>query len=102
MADLEVNPSYLLKLATAHDEAVNNIAKGAEAPAGIGVQVWITHGILCGPSAEAVREAEGDREAAFAVVREVSAALAEDLRTAAKAYQGADQNAASGLNHEMR
>lgn len=100
--DLSVTPEYLSQLAEKQDRAADQIGFAAKATNGIGKKVSVSHGVVCTATNEAVVDAEAARRAAARAMREGSTGLAEKLRNAATTYKGADLDAASNLDSQIR
>jgi predicted metal-dependent HD superfamily phosphohydrolase len=101
MTDLVVSAEYLEKLASTQDDAAQSIGSAATAPSGIAYQIWVTHGLICGPCAQAVTGAENARSDAVAAVQADSAGLAAKLRSAEAMYEGTDHQASENLDKQV-
>ncbi|WP_102417966.1 ESX-1 secretion-associated protein [Mycobacterium sp. 4858] len=101
MANLSVTSTYLDKLARAQDATKENFKSSAGAVDGVGVNVWLNHGLACGPGNDAVVGVEVSRAEAIQLMIEVATDLAANLRAAAKAYDGTDQDAAQNLDKQV-
>lgn len=97
-----VKPAYLEGLANKQDEAAGRIGSATKATDGIGKKVWVSHGLVCAPTNEAVKDAEAARRRAGQAMRAVSTDLAVKLRKAAEKYKGSDLAAASNLDNQIR
>lgn len=101
MANLSVRSDYLDQLAGKQDATKADFKSSAGAVDGVGVNVWVNHGLACGPGNDAVVELEVFRAEATALMIEVAADLAANLRAAAKAYDGTDRDAAQSLDKQV-
>ena len=97
---LRVDPGNLPELATAQDEAASSLEEAAAAPPDLSFQVWVTHGLLCGASAQALKAVKTARDGAFSATKTVSTTLASNLREAEAVYESTDQQAAESLSDE--
>jgi len=101
MNNLVVSADYLEKIASTQDDAAQSLGSAATAPSGTSDQVWITHGVICGPCANAMAEAEGVRSDVVKAVQAYSASLAGKLRAAEAMYQSTDQQSGENLNKQV-
>jgi hypothetical protein len=100
--DLSVTSKYLDEvLAPKQDRTKDNFKQSAGAVDGVGVNVWVNHGLACGPGNDAVVEVEVRRAEAIGLMIDVATDLADKLRTAAKAYDTTDSQAAQNLDKQM-
>lgn len=100
--ELRVTSQYLRELADKQDLAAGQIGSAGKAARGIGTKLWVTHGVVCGATNEAVTHAEAARRAAAHAMRGVSTDLAAKLRDAARHYDGTDVEAATNLDDQVR
>jgi len=101
MDNLAVSPEYLERLAENQDAAEKSIGDAATEPSGTGYQVWVTHGVICGASAQAITKAVKVRTDAVSNTQAVSAQLAKKLRSAEAAYERTDSQAAENLDRQV-
>lgn len=100
MDKLFVSPEYLERLAENQDGAQKTLGDAASEPSDTGYQVWITHGVICGASAQAITNAVEVRTHAVKNTQAVSTHLAEMLRKAKAAYEVTDSQAAENLDSQ--
>ena len=100
MTELDLTPAYLEELARKHDTAATDLEKAAESTAGIGKEVWLTHGVICGPANAAIAQAEASRSVASEGMKAVSNDLAEKLRAARYAYERTDEQAGANIDKQ--
>ncbi|WP_051465108.1 ESX-1 secretion-associated protein [Mycobacterium genavense] len=79
MSDLVVTPNYLDRLATIQRQTSDNSATAAAVAKGIGDEVWVTHGIVSGPSNVALADAESARRSVIEAMQTASRQLADKL-----------------------
>jgi uncharacterized protein YukE len=101
MANLEVTPGYLDKLAGKQDTAATEAAGAAMAAAGVGTSCWITHGVISGSSNGAFDTAEEARAAAGNTIAQASVNLAAKLRTGSKTYAAVDDEVSGNINKQV-
>jgi hypothetical protein len=103
MTDLSVTSKYLVDvLAPAHQRTAENFKGSATAVNGVGVNVWVNHGVACGPGNDAVVEVEARRAQAIDLMIKVADDLATKLRKAAQLYEGTNRQAAEDLDRQLR
>jgi hypothetical protein len=101
MADLEVTPEYLSKLATTHDAAASTAESAANAAASLTSDVWVSHGVASGASNVAFAKAEFARRGAGEAMKGSSTDLSAKLRAADDAYAGTDEQAGDNLDNQV-
>jgi hypothetical protein len=101
MEELLVDPDYVETLAKNQDRAATDIEEALKAPADLGYNVWITHGVICFPGNQEVVKAEAARSAALTATQAVSTSFAAKLRKAEKAYEGTDHQESEHLNKQL-
>lgn len=102
MPDLTVAPGYLEALAAKQDEAAAVAATAASAASGLGTEVWVTHGVVCGASNTAFTDAEEVRRTAGEAIGQAAASLAARLRAAQDGYSNTDERTCRALDQLMR
>lgn len=102
MANLNVNPEYLEKLAKKQDDAATEASAAATAAAGIGTWCWVNHGVISGASNGAFGDGESARTAAGNALRQASVDLAAKLRAAKETYRGVDDDLSKNVNTQVR
>lgn len=80
--------------------AAAKLKKATAEANGIGHSMWVTHGLICDPSNNAVTGAEHARHAAAHAVHLVSAELAARLKCAADLYGATDMWASEDIERE--
>jgi hypothetical protein len=101
MTGLSVDPTYLDERAEDQDYAAEKIQSAKEATKGIVTDLWFAHGPICGETVTAVEDLEQVRKATARTMKQVSDALAENLRAAARYYSAADIQYAAGLDQQV-
>ena len=102
MSELNVTPPYLEGLAQKHDTAKTDLGMAGEATRGIGKEVWLTHGVICGAANTAIAQAEASRSVASVGMKAVSEDLAEKLRAARGAYESTDEQTGRNIDKQVR
>lgn len=98
---VSVSPSYLAKLADLQDEAATTFSSAASAVSGLAHTVSSTHGVICDASKGALQSAQDAHNRAAIAMENYSKALSTWLRSAASAYENADEMAAHNLNRQI-
>jgi hypothetical protein len=101
MSQVTAVPQYLESLAKQQDRAAGDIESGTEAAAGTGKKLWYDHGVVFGQTASALQACESERKKTGDTMKEVSEALAENLRTAAAKYQATDEQASEVIDQQV-
>ncbi|VBA30474.1 ESX-1 secretion-associated protein EspC [Mycobacterium pseudokansasii] len=101
MTELVVNTAHLQQLAAQHDTLAREIAAATRVTHGIGQDVLIRHGVSSGFSNHAVAQAQVARHAAGTALHTAVSDLADNLNTAATAYDTTDHHKAHHLNHQL-
>lgn len=103
MTYLSVTSKYLVDvLAKAQQRTTEDFKKSAGATSGVGVNVWVNHGLACGPANDAVVEVEARRAQALGLMIKVAEDLDEKLHKAAELYEGTDHKAAEDIAKQVR
>jgi uncharacterized protein YukE len=101
MANLDVTPEYLEKLAKKQDDAATEASAAAAAADGTGTWCWVNHGVISGASNSAFGGAESARSAAGKALRQASVDLAAKLRTAKETYTGVDDDLSKPVDKQV-
>ena len=103
MSDLTVDPTALTSLAGFHSQAAAESQIGVEATESVDLsaKLYETHGVISGPSNNAVKAMARTREEAGNVIEQACLTLAAALTEASALYTGTDQNAADAVDDEM-
>ncbi|WP_193044637.1 ESX-1 secretion-associated protein [Mycolicibacterium baixiangningiae] len=99
--NLRVTASHVRQLAARQAEAAAGIETASTVTDGLGVAMWMTHGIICAPSNAAMGATESARDAACAAMKSVSNDLSTKLGTAAERYEGTDRAGRARLDEQM-
>jgi Excreted virulence factor EspC, type VII ESX diderm len=91
----------ILSTATVQGEAASKIETAKSATDGSAGHVFQTHGLVCSPTAMALKSAELSRRSAAEKMHEISTDLSVKLRSAATNYDGTDQQEAGNLGGQM-
>ncbi|MDH6198004.1 hypothetical protein M2272_004663 [Mycobacterium frederiksbergense] len=87
--------------ATVQGEAASTIETAKSATDGSAGHLFQTHGLVCSPTAMALKSAELSRRNAAEKMHLISTDLAVKLRAAATDYQNTDQQEAGNLDGQM-
>lgn len=87
--------------ATVQGDAASTIEAAKAATDGTAGHVFQTHGLVCSPTAMALKSAEVSRRSAAEKMHLISADLAVKLNSAATKYTGTDQQEAGNLGNQM-
>lgn len=87
--------------ATVQEDAASLIESAKSAPDGTAGHVFQTHGLVCSPTAMALKSAELSRREAAGKMHLISTDLAVKLNQAATDYTNTDQHGGSNLDGQM-
>ncbi|MEW2482033.1 ESX-1 secretion-associated protein [Mycobacterium sp. NPDC049093] len=87
--------------ATVQGEAASLIESAKSAPDGTAGHVFQTHGLVCSPTAMALKSAELSRREAAGKMHEISTDLSVKLRSAATDYTTTDHQEGGNLDGQM-
>lgn len=102
MTELVVTTAHLQQLAAQQKSVADQIGSATQLTHGIGHSAWVNHGAISGPSNTAVVQAQAARHAAGKALQAAARGLANNLHTAALAYDNTDYHKADGLDHQIR
>jgi hypothetical protein len=101
MARLDVDESYLARLATKQGQAATRAQGTATATGNTEIAVWLTHGVIGGSSNSAFVTAEKQRRGAGRNISQHACDLAAKLRVARQTYAAVDGELSGNLDRQM-
>ena len=101
MVLVSVTPSYLEGLAQHQDQAAATFGTVADAVSGMAHRVSESHGVACSNSKQALQNAEHAHNKLAYAMQDYAKALAGWLRTAAYAYENAEEGITQSMRRQM-